>query len=165
MQYVLIHNIRILSQFSVLALSVLFLAPSSALADSRFGNSDRYTHIHDIHKVDAPILPTRMMNNEQLFISAQTRKNVVMTPFDLRANHFWLQSHRGEGYEGTAALRKFLSMTFLNMYPSLEYKSEVESENKNKNPKKEEIRAFQDINNYSLRVSQRKAILKFKYKF
>jgi len=158
------RNIKSLISALVLFASLLFSA--FATAEPRFKTGHRYYNFDQTHRPDATLVPTRMMNDEQLFLAADTKRNDKVPLSHLQANHFWLRSQQGDCYKDSAALRKILQMTLSNMYPSLSYSGDKYSdEEAGEESYRESTYSFKNLDNYSLRLSQKRVFVKFKYKF
>lgn len=145
-------------------LSTLFFT-ASAPADSLYSVIEKQLWFDKVHRLDATLVPTRLMSDDQLFWSADVYRNANFSQPHLQANHFWLRSQQGDCYEGSAALRKVLHMTFSTMYPSLTFSSEEYLDNRDGRSYREGVFSLKDLENYSLRLSQRRVSLKLKYDF
>jgi len=149
------------------ALCLLTGVSSVASADSRMFAGYKYQAFQKLHQPDAELVPTSMMTDEQLYLTAETQRNASMPVTHQRANHFWLRSEQGDGYEGTAALRKFVTMSLANMYPELSYRGE--RYNLDEDPSSENYQessyVIRNLENYSLRLSQSRVSLRFRYRF
>ena len=152
-----------LTGLATLLCSAIFA--SQSFADPRFDTSYRHQVFDRNQRPDSSLVPTHMMSDEQLFLAAETLRDRDVSQLHLQANHFWLRSQQGDCYEGSAALRKFLRMSLAGMYPSLSYDGEIFSDEQEEELERESSYTFRNLENYSLRVSQRRVALKFKYAF
>lgn len=162
------QKFRVSGLLSLACIVLACLFSAHATAEPRFTNGHRLINFKQVHRHDASLTPTRMMSDEQLYLAADAMRNDRVPAVHLQANRFWLQSQQGDCYEGSAALRKVLTRTLSNMYPSLSYQGEeytVTTNESEEDSVKESSYAFQRLDNYSLRLSQRRVALKFKYEF
>ena len=165
----LLHRtqIRLARGVLVVVCFQLALASSSGRADPSFQRFNALTNTSGVqlHRPNGSLTPTRMMSNEQLFLSADALRSKQVSPIQLRANHFWLRSQVGDCYEGSAALRKFLRVTLSNFYPSLNHIVEDFRLNEEDETQRESSFSLKQLDNYSMRLSQRRVSFRFKYEF
>ncbi|WP_143247606.1 hypothetical protein [Agaribacterium haliotis] len=107
----------------------------------------------------ASLTPTQLMDNEQLFLSAEAMRDDSLSPAQQNANRLWLSNYRKVHLNGFAAVRKLMQLS-IDKFNPLKGRSENTAAASNKdNP------ALFDINNYALSLGPDEVELKFSYHF
>ncbi len=113
------------------------------------------------------LVPTHMMDNDQLFRAAAADRDTSMTMSQRLINNRWLLSNENISFSASAALRRYLSMHLMKNYKRELKRSRKETPEELylSNKRGDQRSQFSDISNYRMRVSDDHFRLRFRYRF
>ncbi|WP_370978036.1 hypothetical protein [Agaribacterium sp. ZY112] len=108
------------------------------------------------------LMPTHLMDDETLYLSAQAVRESTMSPAQIQAQRSWLCSYRAGRMDGMQAAREVLKLGLQNLVPKLYKRSPRTTEEQARIKTRP---ALLNLDNYALNLSSNKAVLKFSYHF
>lgn len=118
---------------------------------------------HDFDKMQ--ITPTRLMDNETLFLAAQAERDTSMNMSLRLINNRWLLEEDESAFSGPEAIRRYLRMYIMDRYKRDSERKAVSSDTYLSPSRNKRNSQFYDLSNYRLRVSDDRFRIRFRYKF
>ncbi len=118
---------------------------------------------HDFTKMQ--ITPTRLMDNETLFLAAQAERDTSMNMSLRLINNRWLLDEDDSAFSGPEAIRRYLRMYIVDRYKKERQKKSIRSNIYLSLDRNNRDYQFSDLSNYRLRVSDDRFRVRFRYKF
>ncbi|MFL0810694.1 MAG: hypothetical protein K6L76_09790 [Agarilytica sp.] len=147
--------------------ALLSVCSQFALADNAFfleGYEEYGIESNDFKKMR--ILPTRLMDNETLFLAAAAERDSSMGMSQRLLNNRWLLDEKTHSYSGAAAIRRYLRKSIMTTYKASRSKG-IKSLRDNLLPQKHELgySQFADLSNYHFKLSDDNFRVQFRYRF
>lgn len=111
------------------------------------------------------IIPTSMMENHTLFLTAKFERDASMSMTQRLMNNRWLLDDPSSSYSGTEALRRYIRLYFIQHWKTKFHPPQHKRGIYLPVAKPNTISPFARLSNYQLRLSDDKVHLRFRYKF
>lgn len=138
-------------------------------------NEDFFLEGHEEYGIESNdfkkmrILPTRMMDNETLFLAAAAERDSSMSMSQRLLNNRWLLDGKTHSYSGMAAMRRYLRKTIMASYKANKKKTDLKAHHLSDTlmPSKRvsALSQFGDLSNYHFKLSDDNVRVQFRYRF